>query len=465
MKPIEEIKTIFSNTPDLIIRKIKKNLKTIYLVYLESVASGDRVNNYVLRNLISTENKHKKITDIISAPNTKEINKEEMEFYLSNGFTLVITHKEIWALETKAELDRSISPAEVEPALYGSKDALVENFQKNLGLIKRRIKNAHLKIQEFTLGRYTKTTTGLLYIDNIVKPQLVEDVIKKINTINTEAIISSGELKQFLINENRNVFPSAQLSERPDTIVKALLAGKVVIIVDTSPFAIILPAVLADFINPTVDSSTNSLNTNFLKVLRFVCLIITILAPAFYIAITNFNHESVPTLLLMNIATQRFGVPFPSILEAFTMLFICELIRESDIRFPNSYGSAISILSALILGESAVASGIVSPIMIIIIALTFVSSLIFNEVEMNGAIRAWRYLFLISAAFLGLYGITVCFLFMLINLCSFETFNLNYMFPIAPLDFSYLKETLIKTRRKYNDKRSKYLTDNIRKQK
>ena len=167
----------------------------------------------------------------------------------------------------------------------------------------------------------------------------------------------------------------------------------------------------------------------------------------------------------MNIAVQRFGVPFPSLIEALIMLFICELLRESDLRFPNGYGSAISILGALIIGESAVASGLASPIMIIVIALTFLSSLLFNEVEMSGALRWWRYIFLIFAGFFGLYGFALSLLIFLINLCAYESFSLTYMFPISPFDYSYLKETLFKPKRSKNIYRSKYLSDNVRKQK
>ena len=462
MKYIDLILKLFEDNSDLVVRKIKRNFKTTYVLFLSTLSSSDLINKYIMKNLTIPNFKFKNIRGIIGAPNLKEISFSEVELHMCSGYTIIIENNIIFALETKVSFDRSIDRAQVEPSLYGPKDSFIENYQKNIGLIKKRIKSHHLKTKDFVLGRYSKTNIGLLYIDNIVKPDLVNDVTKRLNSINTEAITTSGELKQFLANENKNVFPAIKLSERPDTIVRALLSGKIVILVDTSPFAIILPSVLADYINPTDDYFTNSINTNFLKFLRIFCFIITIITPALYIAITNFNQESIPAKFLMNISTQRFGVPFPSIIEALIMLFVCELLRESDLRFPNSYGSAISILGALIIGESAVASGIVSPIMIIIIALTFLSCLIFNEVEITGAIRAWRFIFLLFAAFLGLYGVALCTLLIIINLCSYKSFNLTYMFPLSPFDLSYLKETLIKTKRKKNNYRSKYLTDNIR---
>ncbi|MDD2208599.1 MAG: spore germination protein [Bacilli bacterium] len=464
MENLKIIKDLFKDTPDLIIRPIKKRFNTVYIIFLETVSSGDRVNSYILNPLTLPSKNKLSIEKALSGPNLKVIDINDVEKYLCSGFTIILDKQTIYAVETKAELDRGIDEAKVEPAIYGPKDSLVENINKNIGLIKRRIKSSHLKIKDHTLGRYSKTSTSVLYIDNIAKVELVLEITKKLDSIDTDAITSAGELKQYLFNENINVFPPMKLTERPDTIISALLEGKIIILVDNSPFAIILPAVLADFINPTVDDYTSALNTNYLKVLRMICFILTIITPAFYIATTNYNQETIPGLLLMNIATQRFGVPFPSIVEAIIMLFVCELLRESDVRFASNYGSAVSILGALVLGESAVASGIVSPIMIIVIAITFVSSLMFNEVEINGAVRTWRYIYLLFASLLGLYGLTLAFIMMLINLCSYKVYNLSYMFPISPLDFSYLKETLLKVKRKKQDKRSKYLTDNVRKQ-
>ncbi len=463
MDIINTILNKFKDVPDLITRKVTKRFKNIYILYLETVTDGDLVNNYVLRALSTT--KFKNLSEIISAPNLKEISLKEVNFYLCNGFAVITDNKTIFAFEARANLSRGIEASNVEPALYGPKDSFLENYQINIGLIKKRIKTHKLKTKEINLGRYSETKTGILYISDIVKKELIIDVLYKLNNIDTDAITSSGELKQFLSDENKNVFPAVELTERPDTVVKALLAGKIAIVVDNSPFIIVLPTVLADHINPTVDKFTNSINTNFLKLIRVLCFIITIITPAIYIAITNYNHESVPTKFLMNIAVQRFGVPFPSLIEALIMLFICELLRESDLRFPNGYGSAISILGALIIGESAVASGLASPIMIIVIALTFLASLIFNEVELSGALRYWRYIFLIFAGFWGLYGFSLALIIFLTNLSAYESFSLTYMFPISPFDPSYLKETLIKSKREKNIYRSKYLSDNVRKQK
>ena len=418
MNIIKLINMEYNNIPDLHIRKIKYNFNYIYIYYIETLCSSDKVNNYILKN-ITNPFKKRNIKNIIAGPNFKEITIKDLEEYLYGGYSIIIYLNKIYALETKAELDRSVSPPQIEQDLYGAKDSLIENYQINIGLIKRRIKSKHLKTYEYHLGKYTKTLTALLFIDNIAKEDLVNKCNRLLNNINVDRIIDSGELKQYLIKEGKSVFPAAKLTERPDVIAHALLNGKVVIIVENSPFAIILPAVLADYINPISDNYVYSSNINFIKILRLFCFFLTILTPAIYIAIINYNQETIPPKLLTSFIIQRQGVPFPAIVEAFFMLFICEMLRESDIRFPNSYGSSISVLGALILGESAVAANIVSPIMIIIIALTFISSMVFSNVEIVNSVRVWRFLCLIMASFLGLYGVFISIILIIVNLSSY----------------------------------------------
>ncbi len=462
MNCIKKINEEFQNIPDLIHRKIRYSLSTIHIFYMETVASGDRVNDYILKN-ITNPIRIKTIKNILAAPNFKVIDITEFKNYIFNGYAVVIYLNKMYAMEVRADLDRSIAPPQIEQDLYGAKDSLIENYQKNLGLIKRRIKSNHLKTFEYKLGTYTKTNTALLFMDDIAKDELVKNCDNILKKINVDRIIDAGELKQYLAKEGESLFPAAKLTERPDAIVNALMEGKIIIIVENSPFAIVLPAVLADFINPVSDNYIYSSNINFVKILRLLCFFITILTPAFYIAIINYNQETIPPKLLTSFITQRQGVPFPATIEAFFMLFICEMLRESDIRFPNSYGSSISVLGALILGESAVSANIVSPIMIIIVALTFISSMVFSNVEIVNSVRIWRFLSLLLTSFYGLYGLGLMIIFLLTHLCSYYSFGLSYTFPIAPFDLTYLKESLLRGKLTGKIHRSKYLTKNTRK--
>ena len=463
MNVFKYINNTFKDTPDLVKRKIKYSFSSVHIYYIETICSSEQVNNFILKNL-TNPNSHRKFKDILAGPNFKEINLNKLEFYLYNGFTVLVYRNKIYAVETKASLDRSVTSPLVEQDLYGAKDALLENYQKNIGLIKRRLKSSHLKTKEYKLGSFTQTSTGVLYIDNITDMSLVKRIDALLNKIDTDSVIDVGELKQFLTMDKGNVFPPTKLTERPDVIVKALLDGKLVIVMDTSPFAIILPAVLADFINPISDKYLYQRNANNLKILRMICFFLTIFTPAFYIAIISYNQETIPASLLTNFITQNEGIPFPATIETFFMIFICEMLRESDIRFPSNFSSSISILGALILGDAAVSANIVSPIMIIITSLTFISSMIFSNVELSGAIRIWRFIAMIIASFYGLYGVALAFIFFIVSLSSYSSFGLPYTFPVVPFSLPYLKETLYESDIHDNKKRSPYLTKNIRKQ-
>lgn len=453
MSILENIKKDYQKVSDLVI----KDIKSIHVIYLETLVSQDKINEYILK-FTNVYRIPKDIKKLIPSPNIKNISSyDELKLFLETGFTIIINKEQIIAIETKGELTRSIETPSTEPTLYGAKDSLNENFQTNLGLIKRRIKSEHLKDETFNIGRFSKTMVNILYIDNIVEKDLVLKVRQKLNNIVIDGINDIGELKQFLHKDDENVFAAFRITERPDVISKSLLIGKIIILMDTSPYALIIPTFLADFINPISDDYTKSINVNFLKILRFFCFFLSLITPAIYISIMTFNQETIPTNLLLNFQNQRTGVPFPSIVECIITLITCEILRESDIRFPSKYGSAISILGGLVLGEAAVSAGIVSPIMIIVVALTFISSMIFTDLEIMNAIRMWRFLFLLAACFYGLYGVGLAFIFFLTNLASYETFGKPYLFPIAPLDKSYIKETLIKMR---NKKRSKMLSKN-----
>ena len=458
-KIVEQINSEFNKCNDLIYKKIKIGFKIYHVYFLETLCASDRVNNYVLNGL-AFNNNIDNINKNLPSPNFIKIsNKDKINYYLFNGYTVIINKNNIYGVETKADLDRSINEPATEQNLYGPKDSMVENIQKNLGLIKRRIKSNHLKNEVKVIGRCSKNIVNVLYIDNIVNNDLINDVINKLDSIDTDSLLDAGILRR-LLDTSKNPFPTIKMSERPDTVSSALLNGKIVVLIDGSPFALIMPSFMLDFFNPASDQYFKPINVSFIKILRMLCFVFSILVPAYYIAITTYNQETIPLPLLINFATQRSGVPFPPIIEAIIMLIVCEILKESDLRFPNNYGSAISILGALILGEAAVNAGIVSPIMIIVVAITFISNLIFADNDINGAIRIWRIIFLTLSTIFGLYGICLALIAFFVNITSYKSMFLNYSFPVEPNDKNYLKKVVLGIN---TNKRSKYLTKNINK--
>jgi len=458
-KIVEKIKNEFNKTPDLKIKEVRINLlKKIYVIYIETVCDSIKINDFILKNL-TRYNISNNLNSNLPGPNTIIIKEtDQIEFYLTNGYAIVISDKNVIAIEVKGEINRSIGTSTREPSIVGAEDAFNENIQTNLGLIKRRLKTNTLKSEELFLGRKSQTKISINYLDDVAEEKNIQLIKKKLKDIDVDGVIDIGTIINYIEGENKSVFPTIRRTERPDLASSSLLEGKIIILVDTSPFAIILPTFLIDFINPTNDNYIKSVNAAFLKLLRAFAFFISMMAPAIFLATINYNQETIPSSLLINFSTQRAGVPFPSIVELLILLIICDILRESDLRFPSNFGSAVSILGALIIGEAAVNAGIVSSIMIIIVSFTFISSLIFTSVEIGNALRYYRYIFLFFAAFFGLYGVFLCLMLFLINIISLKSLDAPYFAPIAPFNKDYFFKTFLKKQDRNNTKRSTLIT-------
>ncbi len=459
-----------TNKPfDITYREKKIGNKKIEIIYIDSLCNSTTISDFIIRSLDTIDKyKHKNILKTIenSIDNIKYkriYTYQEICYYLNYGFTIIIVDKSNYAiaLETKSNLSRTTSTPETEITLRGSMDCFVENIQTNIGLIRRRIKSNNLWIETKELGKYTKTAVNIIYINGICKKKHVSIIKEKLNNIDIDGITNIGVIKKLIENENKSIFPTILSTERPDKVSQSLLAGKIVIMIDTSPFALIIPITLNDLFMTSEDSYSKSINISLTRIIRYCAFIITLLTPAIYIAITTYNQEMLPTNLLISIASQRATVPLPTFFEALLMLSTFEILRECDLRLPTFTTSALSIVGALVLGEAAVSAGIVSPIMIIIIAITVVSALLFTEPELINAIRLYRLLFMLGANFLGIFGIICILIYCIIQLVRLESLGIPYLSPYTPLNLNGLKNSIIKLPIKKLNKRDKYLTNNI----
>ena len=466
MNYIDKLKKDTDNSPDITYRKIIINKQSLTIIYSNSLTSSNQISDFVIRSLKNIKSKYFSLQNIYNnITNFKVIegnSYKEFSNYINNGFTIIyIKNNKFLALETKSNENRSISPPNTEQTIRGSKDSFVENYQTNIGLIKKRIKNNSLWIKEINIGKYTNTKIGIVYINGIVKKELVNKVFNKLKNINIDGIITSGTIKNILSNSYNNILPTIQTTERPDIISNELLEGKIAIIVDNNPYVLLVPTVLNDFFKTIEDNYENSINASFTRTLKTICFWISLLTPGIYIALINYNQEMLPTNLLINIAIQRSIVPFPAFFEAFIMILSFEILRETDYRVPSFSGSSLSIVGALILGEAAVEAGIASPIMINITAITAISSLPFSEFELINSLRWYRLLFMIGGATFGVIGVIIVFIFFITKLSYMESFGKPYLLPYVPLDKNGIKNSIFKS---INTKRSYYLSSNIIKQ-
>ena len=449
------------NISDLIHKKIVINNNIISIYTIETITNSNKINDYILRKITylkKINNLYEYLFNHLPALSIKKIKKKDFPKYLVNGFTIVEINNKYLAIETIDTPSRGITTSEYEKSITGPKDSFNEQFNANIGLVRKRIRHPDLKVETITIGKYTNTRVGVMYISSICKKNIKEKIISKLNKINIDGIIDSGYLIKYL-SSSHSLFPTIKRTERPDLIAESLLEGKVAIIMDNSPDILILPTFFIDFFHMSDDYYQKSFNTTFIRLIRLFSIVISIILPSYYIAITTWNTNYIPINLLVNLIGQRMSVPFPTFLEALIMIISFEILRESDLRIPSMQGTAISILGGLVLGDAAVNAGIISPMMIIVVAISAISGMVFQEIEIVNAIRFWRFILIILSSFFGLYGIFLGIISIIINISDTKSIDKDYLYPFAPINLYEQMDGFIKIKRK-NILRNPLLSNN-----
>lgn len=468
-KIINKLKEETNNSSYIVYREKYINNIKIDIIYNEVLTDQDKMSNFIYRSLDHIEKIYQEkellydvIKNNISNIKIKEINNyQDICKYLNNGFVILLIEDDYsLALEVKKNLTRSIEKPMTETTIRGAMDSFTENIETNIGLIKRRLKTNKLWNEDMELGKYTKNKISILTIKGLTDSKIKDNIINKLNSLEIDGVTDTGTLKHLIENETKTIFPTSITTERPDKVVSSLLRGKTVIIIDNSPFVLIMPVDINDFFLSQDDKDSNYINNSLTRILRYLAFSITVLTPGIYIALTTFNQEMIPLELLTSFASQRSTVPFPAFFEALLMFISFEILRESDYRIPNVSNSALSIVGALILGEAAVNAGIVSPIMIIIVAITAISALIIVEPELSNAVKWYRILFMLGGTTIGIFGIFIVFIIFTTNLCSINSYGKSFTMPFTPID-SDIKNSIIKFPLLKRNKRNKYLTNNI----
>lgn len=335
-------------------------------------------------------------------------------------------------IDVKGFKQRSISKPENEIVIKGPHEAFVENMRTNTTLLRRFTNNENLIIENTKVGKITQTNCAICYIKDIANDALVAETKYRLNNLEIDSLLSAGELEQLLTDTNSLGVPKILVSERPDYAVKSLLQGRVIILINGSPYALILPAILIDFLTSPEDTNLKPQFANFLKVVRIISSFFALLLPGLYIAITNFHREIIPTELLFSILSSRQSVPFPIIVEILIMEISFEIIREAGLRVPSPIGPTLVIVGALVLGQAAVSAAIVSPILIIIVAITGMSSFAIPDFTFSFHLRFFRFVFILLGFLAGFLGIGMGLFIYISSLCDLETFGVSYTIPYAP---------------------------------
>lgn len=339
---------------------------------------------------------------------------------------------------------RSVTEPEAEPLVRGPREGFTEKVQDNSALIRKRLRTPDLKTEEFKIGRRSQTTVLLLYIDDLASEDVVRSVKERIKEVDIDVLIESAQLEELIEDNIYSPFPQILHTERPDKVVAGLGEGRVVLLIDGTPFALILPSVFSDFMQASEDYYERFYFSSAVRLLRFFTFFIALLGPSLYIAITTFHQEMIPSPLLYTVVSARAGVPFPTVIEALLMEFAFEILREAGVRLPRPVGSAISIVGALVVGQAAVQAGIVSQAMVIVVALTGICSFTIPAFNLSMSTRLLRFPIMFVAASLGLFGISICLMLLALHMCSLRSFGVPYMSPVAPANLkSWKSEVLV----------------------
>lgn len=336
-------------------------------------------------------------------------------------------------IDVKGFKQREISTPNNEIIIKGPQEAFVENIRTNTALLRRVVNNKHLIIENIEVGKLSKTKCAVCYIKNIANSDLVAEVKYRMNNLEIDSLLSSGELEQLIEEDNKYSVPQILSTERPDKATKYLYGGRVVVLIGGNPYSLIMPATFTDFIASPEDTNLKFQFANFLKFLRLLAIFITLFLPALYVAITDFHQELLPTELLFALLASRENVPFPIIFEILLMEISFELIREAGLRVPSPLGPTIGIVGALVIGQAAVSASIVSPILVIVVAITAVASFAIPDFSFGFHLRLMRFIFIFLAYIAGFFGIGLGIFVYLCILASLKSFGVPYMAPYAPV--------------------------------
>lgn len=461
---LEQIEAILLDNDDLVKRDFRfgeeKEMKGLCL-YFDGLANTDSVDSIIETFIYKSSKKSEEIAAKIADGDLPEYIKTHILFNqivkiptnyqslidnLLTGGTVILIDQcaRALVLGSKGWSERSVEEPQTEQVVRGPRDGFTENLKINTALVRRRLRTPYFSIKSLKVGKKTQTDVAVAYLRETVKDGLVEEVTSRINKIKIDGVLDSGYIEELITDNPFSPFTTVQSTERPDKIAATLLEGGVAIFVDNSPFVLTAPTYFWGFLQASDDYYSNYLTGSFYRMIRFIALLISLTLPSLYVILVSFHQEMIPTMLALTIASGREVVPFPVLLEAVIMEVAFELIREGGLRMPKPIGQAVSIVGSLVIGQAAVQAGILSPFMVIIVALTGIASFAIPNYAASFSIRLIRFPLLIASGILGLLGFAGVVTIIAIHALSLRSFGEAYLAPAVPFQPSDQKDSFIR---------------------
>ncbi|WP_227935592.1 spore germination protein [Alkalihalobacillus deserti] len=443
---LETLRLIYSDCSDVVFRPFSIGEQfEAYIIYVEGLSNIEELDTNVLGPLMRESadadndkdlNFSELVTKKISVSKIQEVHTfADCIEHLANGFPVMLVEGENsgFALGLAKWEKRSIEEPATESVVRGPREGFVETLGVNTSLLRRKLKSPHFKLKSMKVGRYTQTEISLAYIEGITDKTLIKEVEERIQKIDIDGILESEYIEELIEDNSYSPFPQLMTTERPDVAVSSLLEGRVVILVDGTPFVLIAPTTLFSLLQSSEDYYKRFMVGSVIRWLRYVLVFISLVFPSLYVSVLSYHQEMVPTNLIVSIAASREGIPFPALVEALLMEFTFEAIREAGIRLPKQVGAAVSIVGALVIGQAAIEAGLTSAPMVMVVALTGIASFTIPNYDFGFAIRLLRFPLTILGGILGLLGVMFGLLFIIIHLCKLRSFGEPYLSPLAPM--------------------------------
>lgn len=450
MERIENIKQTLNDPPDLVIHFIKNNSLSLAVIYFKSLTESISIQKNVIENLQQAEISTTPLTNyfmsIIATPcSLKETDEDLIEELLNgNGVVLIEGESSFISCTTYSKPGRDIVPSETEINIRGPHEAFTERIEKNLSLLRIRIRHPNLCFKTVMVGKDIKTKIVIAYMENLAPKEVVDEVLQRLNKIDVNFVLESQHIEENIEDTTFSMFPTINNTERADVVTSKIMEGRVAIFTDGSPFVLTVPTLCVEFFQTAEDYYHRWDISTLLRLLRFSAFLWGLLVPGLYVALTTYHHEMIPTQLLISLAAQREGVPYPSFVEVILMEAVFEVLREAGLRMPVAIGSAISIVGALILGQAAVQAGLISASVVIVVSLTAIANFVTPSYSFGITGRILRFLFLLLAGFLGFYGIFFGVLMILVHAASLQSFGVSYLSPFSPINLRDIRDSFIK---------------------
>ena len=435
----------FQNCSDFICQKIVSDTTSveIYKMYIDQFVDKLLIDEAVLSPISNELQNIKSSTDILDIIKAGKIYHLDIKVetdvdkivssILAANFILVCEN-EAYIFSAAGFNKRSVEKPENENSVKGAKESFIEASAINVSLVRRRLQTDKLKVVDKMIGEETSTRVSIMYVEGIAKEDVIKKVKDRIDNIKVPSIVSVGDFEEHIVDRKYSIFPQTIATERPDKVAANLIEGKIAIFVDGFPSAYIAPSVLPMFMQAAEEYNINYFVSSFIRLLRYVCILIAALAPALYIAITTFHQEMLPTTLAESIIQSKQNVPLPAFLEIIIMLVAFETLLEAGNRMPKTAGQTVSIVGALIVGEAAVNAKFVSPIVVVVVAITAICGFIIPNRDLANAIRLTRLGMVIVASIAGFFGISIATIVLAYYLCSLESFGVPYLKPFVSSD-------------------------------